>query len=338
MSVAGLGQRVSRSTPSPSAWAGGASAGRSRRAFRRAVRAASHRRCATRGARVRGRGCRAAGVEPAQGVAVRGPSADPRLSGAVVRQPRCRGHRRQPAASRCGGGGPGAPQRRQQPDQEQGLFHARGALPRPQRGGHQGGRGACAEQPGQIARALVVMVIAGQCLRALWGFRRTLAVEDNRRRGLGGAGHAGGNKRVGKPGESGAGHAVCEPRARWGTRQGLRGIARDARETPRKHGSSRDGGPHGRPHRRRPFGRDAGRRGPGGTVPRRRRALVTHGGGQPLGAADLAIQTPQQAGANIRRPGPPAASARTVSPARGGKCRCSGVEEGRSKPLVVFTA
>ncbi len=54
--VAGLGQRVSRSTPSPSAWAGGALAGPSRRACRRAVRAASHRRCATRGARVRGRG------------------------------------------------------------------------------------------------------------------------------------------------------------------------------------------------------------------------------------------------------------------------------------------
>jgi hypothetical protein len=40
-----------------------------------------------RAARVFGAvGARVAGVEPAQGVAVRGPSADPRLSGAVVRQ------------------------------------------------------------------------------------------------------------------------------------------------------------------------------------------------------------------------------------------------------------
>ncbi len=150
-----------------------------------------------------------------------------------------------------------------------------------------------------------------------------LAVEDNRRWGLGGAGHAGGNKRVGKPGESGAGHAVCEPRARWGTRQGLRGIARDACETPRKHGvvsetvglmAVRIAGGH--------LGETLGEEVPERMVPRRRRALVTHGGGQPFGAADLAIQTPQQAGAKIRRPGP----ARNIGP--------HGIaREGRKMPL-----
>ena len=144
------------------------------------------------------------------------------------------------------------------------------------------------------------MVRDSQRLRAMRGRRGVLAVEDQRRRGGGGAGHAVVNKGVGKAGEIGAGHPGFEPGERRGTRQVLRGIARETGDAQRQQGS-----------RPEPIGliavRIAGgdvREARGEEVPerlgdRRWRALGAHGGSQPRGEADLAGNTPPQQGAKV---------------------------------------
>jgi hypothetical protein len=78
----------------------------------------------------------------------------------------------------------------------------------------------------QIAMALVVMVIEGQFLLAMRRGLRVSEVEDNRRRGLGIAGHKVVHERLGEAVEIGAGHAVVESGAGRCTRHVLGGSER----------------------------------------------------------------------------------------------------------------
>jgi hypothetical protein len=196
--------------------------------------------------------------------------------------------------------GPGASALRQPPHQDQRIFSARGPFPRPEAGGRQRVGGAVTDRQGQRAKALGVMVIDSQLLRAMRGLRGVIEVEDHRRRGGGGVGHEVVNKRVGKAVEIGAGHTVFEPGERRGTRQVLRGIERETCDAQLQQGI--------RPATIgiiavRIAGGDLlearGEEVPERLVNIRWMALVAHGGSQPLGEADLAGNTPPQQGAKV---------------------------------------
>jgi hypothetical protein len=122
--------------------------------------------------------------------------------------------------------GPVALERSQEPADNHRVLGACGTLAWPEAGGPQGRERACANAQRQIARALVVMVIAGHFLLALG---RTLGVIPGQHKGSGGLGSAGetvGAQRPREPGAILAVDAVFQPGTGRGTRQVLGGRAR----------------------------------------------------------------------------------------------------------------
>ncbi len=79
---------------------------------------------------------------------------------------------------------PVAPQIGQEPDHHHRVFCADRALPRTEAGGHQCMRGAFENEEGQVAIALVVMVIEGELLLPMRRVIGVIQVEHNGRRGL----------------------------------------------------------------------------------------------------------------------------------------------------------
>jgi hypothetical protein len=197
------------------------------------------------------------------------------------------------AADQARGRGPMAPARGEEAAHAHRLCRARRPLPRSKEGGQPGGRGPCQTQPRQLAITLGGMVREGQFRLALGRGFRLSAVPDKRGRGLGRAGHAVVDARLGTPVEVRAGHLRCEPGKGRSTRHVLGRIERYAFHTQRKHGSI--------PAAVRIIAvRIAGGNVVdtlGAEVPerrgtRRRVALVTHGGSHALCPADLTVDTP----------------------------------------------
>jgi hypothetical protein len=89
-------------------------------------------------------------------------------------------------------------------------------------------RGPFKNEQGQIARALIVVVIEGKLLLAMCGVGRMVEVEDDRRWRLRVAGKEMVHKCLCEAIEIGAGHTVFKPGEGWGTRQVLGRIKRDA--------------------------------------------------------------------------------------------------------------
>jgi hypothetical protein len=200
---------------------------------------------------------------------------------------------------------PVAPQIRQPPDEAPRVRRAGRALPGAEARGDQGVGGPCTNAPWQRALTLGVVVRAGQCLLPRWGGLGVIAVEDQGRGGRGGARHTVGNKRRREAGEGGAGPAVCEPGAGRGTRQVRQGRERDPLQAQWKQRSvpERIGSIAVR------LSRSALIAALGAQVPQemgglRRLPFVTHGSGQAVRAAALAVDSPQSEGATVGRQGP----------------------------------
>src|SRR5262245_978236 len=87
------------------------------------------------------------------------------------------------------GAGPMGPQRGQQPDEAHGICGPCGAGARAEGGGHEGVGGAVENAQRQRTMVLLVMMIAGQLLRALGGSIALLKLAPDSRRRLGGAGN-----------------------------------------------------------------------------------------------------------------------------------------------------
>jgi hypothetical protein len=133
------------------------------------------------------------------------------------------------------GVGPVAAQIRQQPDQEHRILPPGGPLARSETRGDQGMGGAFKNEQGQVAIALVVMIVEGQFLLAMRRVFRVIEVEDNGGRGLGVTRNEVVHERPGEAVEVGAGHAVFEPGEGRGTRQVLGGVERDTLEAQLEH-------------------------------------------------------------------------------------------------------
>jgi hypothetical protein len=153
--------------------------------------------------------------------------------------------------------------------------------------------------------ALVMMVVEGEFLLAMGGVFRMIEVEDNRGGRLGVARNEVIDKRLGEPVEVRAGHLMFESGEGWRTGQVLSGIKRDPFHTQLKHGIV--------PKTIgiiavRIAGGDLidalGKEVPERMIDLRWVALVTYGGGQTLGQADLPVDPPEQEGAEVGRQRP----------------------------------
>jgi hypothetical protein len=123
------------------------------------------------------------------------------------------------AADEAVGMGPVAPQRRQQPHQEHGIFGASRARARTQGGHDEGRRGPCENEERQIAMVLRVRILERNLLLALGGVSGVIEVEHHRGGGLCVTGHKVRYKGLGKPREILALDVVLQARDRRRTRQ-----------------------------------------------------------------------------------------------------------------------
>jgi hypothetical protein len=201
--------------------------------------------------------------------------------------------------------GPLAAEIGQEAHQDHRILRPRRTLAGAEEGGYQGVQGPFKNQQRQIAITLVVMVVEGEFLLAMGRVCRMSEVQDNRGGGLRIAGNEVVDEGLGEPVEGRAGPLLFEPGEGRRARQIVGGIERGAFDTQLKHrivpktvriiavripgGELID-----------PLGEEV----PECMVNVRRVALVTHGGGQALGQADLTVNPPEQEGAAVRRQRP----------------------------------
>jgi hypothetical protein len=201
-----------------------------------------------------------------------------------------------------------APERRQPPGHDQGMFSPSGAGARTQGGQAQGVRRPCDHAARQRARVLRVMLRARPRLLARRRSLRVVSLQDQGGRGRGGAGDAMGEEGPRAPRAVVAVAGGRQPGARWGPGPVVSRLpGRPFPPACAPGGTAATLGVLGVCRPRGAVRAALGHEGPQRMLHRGLRALRMAGGGATRGQPPLAIHPPQQEGATVRGPSAPLA-------------------------------